>query len=411
MKNSIYGKGKAKTLVVSLLLLLFLLSSFTFLINPQVAYAYSDENYQLAGVNFLEAQYERKGLFYENVKIEDTINLYDEADEIISKILIINRDDELDYVILDFVVDKINGFGINEEQYLKEFYGKGKIYYAGQLNFAYIENSLYYDLYDNVIDSETFIETMKIFKSTAPQEVKSGYNGILSWNAVNAKNSSYSNSDWDYIPGFNWAGLTLNSSNQKANYYSQSVFNSRYGVSGSCGPTAMTNMAVYYKWLGFDNALIDSSHYDTFDWFVKDLNWKNWGSSDVNWWTNSKNSFVNYAKKIGYKYDITNYNDPSFNDFKKQIANDRTIYTYLNVPETSGNTWAHAVVTVGFEQFTHTYQVNKRWWLFGWHDNWVTEQTHYYYLRCIDGWSTSNSGQFIDFNNFYTVMASAFKLK
>lgn len=79
--------------------------------------------------------------------------------------------------------------------------------------------------------------------------------------------------------------------------------------------------------------------------------------------------------------------------------------------ETDESIWAHAVVTVGFEQFTHIYQENERWWLFGWHDNWVTKQANYYYLRCIDGWSTSNCDQFVDFNNFYTVKASAFKLK
>jgi hypothetical protein len=170
----------------------------------------------------------------------------------------------------------------------------------------------------------------------------------------------------------------------------------------------MTNMAVYFEWLGY-NGLMNDVAYDTFDWFVTDLNWFNWGN---NWWGNTKSSFKNYAKNRGHKYDITNYNNPNFNDFKKQIGNDRPIYTYLNANQTNGTSWAHAVVTVGYEQFTHYYQVNEPYWFFGWHDKWVNKETNYYYLRCIDGWSTSNSGHFIDFNNFYaTIMASAFKLK
>ncbi len=177
----------------------------------------------------------------------------------------------------------------------------------------------------------------------------------------------------------------------------------------------MTNMAVYFNWLGYNNALINGSAQSTFEWFIEDSNWHKWQYSS--WWTNTKNSFVNYAKNRGYSYDITNYDSPSIDNFIDQIRNDRPIYTYINVkvedttkPE-GYRTWAHAVVTVGFEKFTHTYKVNEKWWLFGWHDKWVTKKEDYFYLRCIDGWDSSNSAQYIKYNFYDTYLASAFKLK
>jgi hypothetical protein len=362
----------------------------------------------------LKLQYEIRELEYDYLILADTINLYDNNEEIIAKLLILNRDEELDYVILDFLIDKINGFGINEFDYLQNFYDKGNIYYAGQMNFAYLQGNQYLDFNGVVLDKNTFLDEMQNYKYQSP-EVESGYDGILSWNDTKTRHSSINNSDWNYITGFYWNGLIANSNGITASYFNQTTFNTEYnrlhpgtGMTGTCGPTAMTNMAVYFQWLGF-NGFVNGTAYNTFEWFINDLNWFNWSNS---WWSNTKKSFQNYANNRGYNFDITNYDNPSFDNFKTQIQNGRPIYTYLNANQTNGGSWAHAVVTVGYEQFTHTYQVNNRWWFFGWHDNWVTKKDQYYYLRCIDGWSTSNSGHFIDFNNFYAkVMASAFKLK
>lgn len=383
--------------------------------KPIDAFAYNEDDYRNAGINFLEAQYEMKALEYEHLTIADAINLYDEHNKMNAKLLILDRDGEWDYVILDFVIDRINGFGINEYDYLQNFYNKGNIYYAGQMNFAFIANNQYYDFNEVQLNKNAFLATMQEYKLLTPK-VSSGNEGILSWNTLrNERHSSLSNTDWGYLPGFNWNGISSNSAGIKATYFSQTTFNNIYNtrhpginITGTCGPTAMTNMAIYFEWLGY-NGLINNEPYDTFEWFLNDLNWFNWENT---WWTNTKNSFRNYANNRAHGYDITNYDNPTFNDFKKQISNGRPIYTYLLANQTDGTSWAHAVVTVGFEQFTYYYQVNERWWFFGWHDKWVTKETNYYYLRCIDGWSTSNSGHFVDFNNFYSIVrASAFKLK
>lgn len=388
--------------------------------SPLSAYAYSEDNYEEVGINFLKEQYNVKEFEYNSLQISDSINLYGAEDKVVAKLLILSRDLELDYVVLDFLADTIIAFGINEGEYLQNFYNKGNVYYAGLNNYAYFEDGEYHDLFGGELDSEVFSDTLDYY-STVPQEQADGSAGIMSWSSVrpdvtnNVSGGSVVNSNWDYIPGFKWTGVLANSSGMKATYFSQTTFNNQYNrthtqtINGTCGPTAMTNMAVYFDWLGYGNALVSGSSQSTFEWFVQDLDWWNWTAS--NWWGNTKSSFKNYAKNRGYSYNITNYNNPSVNDFIKQIGNDRPIYTYLNVPLTNnrGN-WAHAVVTVGYEKFTHTYKVNNRWWFFGWHDNWVTKTDDYYYLRCIDGWGTANSAQYIKVG-FYSMKASAFTLK
>lgn len=404
--------SKQKKLVTLVLVFMLFSIALAGIVKPLNAFAYNEEDYESAGINFLQLQYESKELAYDNLEVQDAINLYDEKDVVISKLLILNRDGEWDYVVLDFMMDRINGYGINEYEYLQSFYGKGNIYYAGQMTFAYIQDGKYYDINGKLLEKRAFISAIQEFKLLAPQAA-SGSEGILSWNSVSVRHSSISNTAWYYLSGFNWNGVTTNSSGVKATYYPQYIYeqtyNSRYpgvGMSGACGPTAMTNMAIYFNSLGY-NALINGSAQDTFDWFVSDLNWFSWGNQ---WWTNTKYSFQNYANNRGYRFSMTSYDSATFINFKGNLAEGRIIYTYVNTTQDNGFYWTHALVTVGYEQFTHYYQVNQPWWFFGWHDNWVNMETNYYYLRCIDGWSTSNSGQFIDFNGFYTkVMAAAFK--
>ena len=313
-----------------------ILCLFPSLTNKVNVYAYTEQTYQEAGLNFLKEQYALKDLTYDSLEIEDTIELYDTNDTIIAKMLIVNRDNELDYVTLDFLVDDIIGFGFNSRDYLQKFYGKEKIYYAGMSSFAYIENGTYYDIDGNVLDSDIIVDSLNNYKEFAPNVVQSGTAGIMSWTNVrtdvNANSSSILNSAWDYIPGFSWTGLKADSNGNTASYFNQTTFNNQYNrthtnsITDTCGPTAMTNMAVYFNWLGYSNALVSNSAQSTFEWFITDLNWLNWSSENVSWWTNTKNSFVNYAKNRGYSYDIDNYTSPSIDNFISQIGNDRPIY-------------------------------------------------------------------------------------
>lgn len=109
--------------------------------------AYTEQNYQNAGMNFLQNQYNSKEIIYSDLSVKDTVNLYDFDDVVTAKLMIVNRDNELDYVILDFLADDIIAYGFNSKDYVQKFYGKGKIYYAGKMTFAYIDNDQYGSLF------------------------------------------------------------------------------------------------------------------------------------------------------------------------------------------------------------------------------------------------------------------------
>ena len=50
--------------------------------------------------------------------------------------------------------------------------------------------------------------------------------------------------------------------------------------------------------------------------------------------------------------------------------------------------------------------------LIAWNKKTVKHTDKYRYLRVIDGWDTSNSGRYIDYNGYFTtICAIGFKLK
>lgn len=400
------------------IIILLCLFNVVFSFDAMHTNAYNEENYLKAGMDFMCIQYSSKNIEYDNINKYDAIDLYDYNNQVIAKLLVINRDNNFDYVILDFVVDDVNGFGINENEFISEILSKEKIYYLGQSMFAYEENGVFFDFYGNEVSKDLLEETNKQMIKKAPKEVESGYDGILSWSKIKERYTvdgiymdGYSNNSWDYIPGFDWNNVS------GSNYYGQSLLNYNYYVrhretiTGTCSATAMTNMAIYYDSIGYDS-LINNNIYDTFDWFIDDTNWKNWGDEGIYWDTETNESFVNYANTLGYDYYLNINNSPSFDDFINEIGKDNPIYTYIYAPQTNGTAWAHSVVTVGYEQFEYEYTEQvKSYWFFGWHYKTVTKYKYYNYLRVIDGWSTSNSAQYIDCNNFYSsIMLKSFGL-
>ena len=103
-------------------------------------FAYNDENYETAGFNFLINQYELKDIGYNSIEKQDSICLYDTNDNIIAKMLVVNRDNHIDYVVLDFLTDRIDEFGFDQEDFVLLFSSHEKILYAGLMNYAYYDN-------------------------------------------------------------------------------------------------------------------------------------------------------------------------------------------------------------------------------------------------------------------------------
>lgn len=381
-------------------------------------FAYNDENYESAGLNFLQEQYYLKDINFESITTDCSINLYGLEDNIIAKMLVVNRDGIFDYVILDFLTDRIDEYGFDQYDFIQLFSSKEKVLYAGLMNYAYYdENNILRGIYGDEIDEESFLQSLDIFvniASSIPHSSKDGYGGFSSWTDVRSANynrptsSGYggtvTNNDWSYLYGINingtHSGLTFSNQTDLNN-----VYNTTYGksVSGTCAPTAITNMFIYYNYCGFSNALYHNNVNETFAKVIQKTDWTNW--TDSNWWSKTQKGLKDMATLLGYDYSIKVYSNASWNNFTTCIkSDDIPLFTYLGVETTGGNYFAHAVVTVGYEEFTHSYTTTENYWLFGWRTKTVEHNDTYRYLRVIDGWGSSNDSRYVDFNGYFTTI-------
>ncbi len=83
------------------------------------AFAYTEYDYEEVGFNFLKTQYNIKNIKYDTIYKQDSFNLYGIDDCIVAKSMAVNRDGVLDYVALDFIVDRIDEFGFEQERFVK----------------------------------------------------------------------------------------------------------------------------------------------------------------------------------------------------------------------------------------------------------------------------------------------------
>ena len=358
-------------------------------------------DYELLARNFLASQYNLKELEYENISAHTSVDLFDETENVVGKAVILDRDGELDYVVINLITGQVDEFGFNEEATVEKFLADERIYYGGALNFSTKSGNEYQDFNGRKISQTKFETRTREFKNSA-RKVKnrssSPNGGIISWTDIVNRNAGNTNSEWNYLSGINWNGVT----GTGLSFYSQEYFNEYYNytystyIDGTCGPTATTNMFVYYKWLGFSNALKNNSAYDTFARMVTLSNWNN-----GTYFNDDKNSLKGFANERGYNYDMDTYFwGTNWDAFKGSINKGRPVLT-----ETKSTGYGHEVVVVGYEQFTYTYQVQVLWW-------WETRTTNYRYLRVIDGFASSNSSRFVDYNGFYsTINGCDFMLK
>lgn len=385
--------------------------------------AYTEDTYESAGFNFLRSQYDMRGMTYDSLIKTDAIDLYSDTDEVVAKMLVVDRDGHTDYVVLDFMIDRIDEFGFDQPEFVQTFREKEHIYYAGLMNYAYYDGDILKDISGSEIDSEEFFGMMAAFTTLGEQtpDAKNGYDGFKSWSDVyhqfctlpdsTGYGGGVGSSVFSYLPGITnngvASGLTFKSQAEL-----NSAYNSRYNknVNGTCGPTAMTNMFIYFKYRGFSNALISNDVTTTFSNTIIKSDWNNW--NDATWWTKSIEGFKGMATATGYEYTMKKYPSASWNDFKTCIVDLKIpMYTYISV-NTGTDTFAHVVVAVGAEEFEHMYTTTEQYWLFGWHEKEVSHTDTYRYIRVIDGWGTSNSARYIDFNGYFTtVKAIGFTLK
>lgn len=411
-------KKKFLTLLFVFSFVLVILSSNT---NNVLAMEVVANNiYQEAALNFFKAQYEERNICYDNVEVALENNLYSDSEEVVAKAVVIRRDDELDYVILNIATANIDEFAFNETQAYEKF--SQKVYYSGVLNY-YVKKNNQFHHFDNkkIIsekqfekNSENIEKKFKLRKENAISftndnnpvlvNTKTGWNGFYNWTRISTANTnnSYSNTDWDYITGITPSGVLSG-----LTFMSQDDFNDHFETNNACGPTALTNMFIWFDYMNIENennevnALLNDNEFDTFDRFrtlVKHSNKDGTSRSKYN------SALKNYAKDQGYDYEIdTGVN--SFEEFKTNIENNMPILTSIDLDGWGG----HAILVVGYEEFSQAYQVEHK---VLWHSWTTTEYNYARYLRVIDGWDTSNDSRFIDFSGYWdTIEGRGFMIK
>lgn len=93
---------------------------------------------------------------YDNVEVALENNLYSDSEEVVAKAVVIRRDDELDYVILNIATANIDEFAFNETQAYEKF--SQKVYYSGVLNYYVKKNNQFHHFDNKKIISEKQFE-------------------------------------------------------------------------------------------------------------------------------------------------------------------------------------------------------------------------------------------------------------
>ena len=375
--------------------------------------------YQNVAKNFFEAQYDRRGIKYDDLKVILESDLYNSKNEVVAKSIVIDRDGEYDYVILNIATSQIDEFSFNDSAALDNF--SQKVYYTGALNYykKIGDSFLHFDKKTKISSVEfnsnskrinqKYYETKnksKLFTfdgNPIPVSNKNGWNGFYDWSNIRSFNSTngYSNSDWGYLSGINCFDVT------SLSFMSQEIFNLHFGTENACGPTALTNMFIWFDYTGIKNkngivnALKNKNVFDTFDRFrtlVKHHNDEGTARGYYN------DALKTYAREQGYDYELDTGVD-TFDEFKENIESDMPVLTSIDL-----DSWgSHAVLTVGFEKFEQSYEEKHS---FMWWDWTTTEYRYSQYLRVIDGWDSSNSSRFIDCNGYWdNIIGRGFKLK
>ena len=406
---------------------ILLLICFSILVFPSTAITVNAQEiisasvYQDVAANFLEAQYEKRGITYNDAKVVLESDLYSSTEEVVAKAIVIERDGQYDYVILNIATAEIDEYAFNESEAYNKF--SQKVYYTGALNY-YIQTENSFTHFDGKtrLTKTEFVNRSKDIeqkynktKSKAkrftsdgnplPVTTKDGWNGFYDWSSLSNfnKTNGYSNSDWDYLTGINWNGIT----DSGLSFEDQNTFNSHFGTNNACGPTALTNMFIWFEYMGIENengnvnALLNDSVFDTFDRFRVLVHHTNTGGTSR---SEYDGALIAYATEQGYDYEINTGVD-TFEEFKTNIANDMPVLTSIDLDGWGG----HAVLVVGFEEFEQAYEVEHSILFIKWT---TTEYRYSRYLRVIDGWGSSNASRFIDCAGYWdTVTGRGFKIQ
>ena len=348
--------------------------------------------------DFISFQHTSRGVEYENIEVYATVNLYDELHNVVGVAVIIYRDSELDYVVMNLITYEIDEWGINEKYIVARFKSGERIYYGGALTFSTRDGNEFVDFNGARHDRARFERRSREFREGATRRRNTGREsrtitastppsgGMHNWSQILNRHQHHRMEEFRYLQGINWNGIT----GQGLEFTSQSFLNMNYRIRhgrhllGTCGPTMTTNMLIYFQWRGFDRALVNGNVHDTFERALHLGRWNN-GSRFVD----DRDALRTILRQQGYSYSMSSFSG-TFNNFANSIRQGRPAMMEIH----HGN-WGHGVVVVGFEHFSTTYTTGI--WPFR---REVTR--HFHYLRVIDGTAYANSSRFVDFNGFFS---------
>ncbi len=358
-----------------------------------------------------------KGIDYDNLDVVLESDMYNDEESVIAKVVVLERDVEYDYVILNLATSKIDEFVFDEPTALEKY--SEKIYYTGamgyfakeQNNYVHIEtNEKLSEAEYNKISENINTELKKNNKNLSYKKISKDnllslsnidpYSGFYTWADIRDNNikNDYTLTASKYLKGTTRWGVSYveDPDEIQLNFYNQTTFNKEFGTNNSCGPTAITNMMIWFDYMripntyGENNILVDGSPLKTFDKF-RELTFHSSENGTYNWIY--PNAMIRYFEAQGYKhYDFIRTS--AFGDYLDCLNNNNPIITSLHV-----NDWGHAVLTTGYEYFTSNFgQIPK----------------YNCYLRVVDGWATnneeidpeqkySNSAKYIDFFGFWDI--------
>lgn len=378
----------------------FLLLSLVLIVGINVSFAEIDiKDYSIEdrAIDFLKIMYDCHGVEYNSVSFYSAKEMVDDENQLIAKVIIANRDNNYDYATYNVISDSIDEYGFDCADMYALASSRSKVYYGGPLLY-YREvdgsNNLK-DLGNNSVALSDVIKAVQNNKANSYSRLneasrgnpESGFSGIISWTDVKNRTTG-----WETVQSGNLAGIDRLGSNGLS-FSSMDEFASNT-ITNHCGPTALTNIMVYYKWAG-KNTLKNNSRKATFNRLrVLCKHDKN----NTTWLNDARTAITDYFRECGYSVSLTNFKN-DFSKLKTAIENNRMVLTLLNVREADGDDWGHYVLSLGYSEYRQKYTVDH--YFLGIH--WTT--THYNYLRfarICDNWSSCNQKKYVDLNSFYS---------
>ena len=354
---------------------------------------------------FLQKIYSAKGIVYENFELEYVKEMYDNNNNVVAIVGIFMRDGQMDYAIYNCITETIDEYSFDCDDAFTRFEEDETLYYTGALNY-YIcsgnDEQMRHTNTGHAINKAVIMEKAKKFvehsknrrnnKSGKSSNPGNGADGIIHWSDIKNSTSGWTNSDFGYLSGITWRGSTETDgiSGSGLSFSSMTSLSQNGKYKNHCGPTALTNIMVYYDWLGY-NTLLNDSRKDTFEWLRVNSEHNN---TEGTYLKKARLALLSYLAHMGYTSSyLTNFTD-DYTDYKEAIDKDQVILTLLNVTQSDGNEWGHFVVTLGYEEFKQAYEKPVLWGT-------ITEYRYLRYLRVCDGWSSCDENVYVDLNGFY----------